>query len=64
MKFAKIHIQKKTDIIQFILIVMYGSAENALWKLLNPLPFISLNVASEKTHKNVRCGALNIVETQ
>ena len=25
---------------------------------------ISLNVASEKTHKRVRCGALNIVETQ
>lgn len=57
MKFAKIHIQKKTDIIQFILIVMYGSAENALWKLLNPLPFISLNVASEKTHPKceMRC---------
>jgi hypothetical protein len=25
---------------------------------------ISLNVASEKTHNIVRCGALNIVETQ
>ena len=33
-------------------------------KMLHVFQFISLNVASEKTHRNVGCGALNIVETQ